>query len=147
MSTTVAFIGLGSMGGQMAAHLVKAGHRVRGNDLDAIALNKATAAPSSSTAPPSTSPTPAASMNEPKTRGRGRWMSRLSAESSASSCHPEVHGGLGGEAEFAEAWPLLETMGRKAVHCGAAGTGSGSCARRPWPRWPDTLSAGAESRR
>ncbi|MFJ4007309.1 3-hydroxyisobutyrate dehydrogenase [Streptomyces sp. NPDC090023] len=29
----------------------------------------------------------------------------------------------GGESEFAEARPLLEIMGRKAVHCGAAGAG------------------------
>ncbi|MFJ6934706.1 3-hydroxyisobutyrate dehydrogenase [Streptomyces sp. NPDC101132] len=33
MSTTVAFIGLGHMGGPMAANLVKAGHRVLGFDL------------------------------------------------------------------------------------------------------------------
>ena len=30
---TIAFIGLGNMGGPMAANLVKAGHRVIGNDL------------------------------------------------------------------------------------------------------------------
>lgn len=33
MSTTVASIGLGNMGGPMAAALVKAGHQVRGWDL------------------------------------------------------------------------------------------------------------------
>ncbi|MEU8775564.1 3-hydroxyisobutyrate dehydrogenase [Streptomyces sp. NPDC048606] len=33
MSTTIAFIGLGHMGGPMAANLVKAGHRVLGFDL------------------------------------------------------------------------------------------------------------------
>ncbi|MER6317885.1 3-hydroxyisobutyrate dehydrogenase [Streptomyces sp. NPDC001581] len=33
MSSTVAFIGLGHMGGPMAANLVKAGHRVLGHDL------------------------------------------------------------------------------------------------------------------
>ena len=31
--TTIAFIGLGNMGGPMAANLVKAGHRVLGVDL------------------------------------------------------------------------------------------------------------------
>ncbi|GAC1341066.1 MAG: hypothetical protein NVSMB26_29210 [Beijerinckiaceae bacterium] len=31
--TTIAFIGLGNMGGPMAANLVKAGHKVRGFDL------------------------------------------------------------------------------------------------------------------
>ncbi|WP_328407575.1 NAD(P)-binding domain-containing protein [Streptomyces violaceus] len=35
MSTTVVFIGLGNMGGPMAAALVKAGPRVRGYDLAA----------------------------------------------------------------------------------------------------------------
>lgn len=33
MSRTVAFVGLGHMGGPMAANLVKAGHRVLGFDL------------------------------------------------------------------------------------------------------------------
>ncbi|MFJ6072727.1 3-hydroxyisobutyrate dehydrogenase [Streptomyces sp. NPDC093065] len=42
MSRTVAFIGLGHMGGPMAANLVKAGHRVHGFDLDATALREAT---------------------------------------------------------------------------------------------------------
>lgn len=35
---TVAFIGLGHMGGPMAANLVEAGHRVRGHDLVPEAL-------------------------------------------------------------------------------------------------------------
>ncbi|MGF1561868.1 MAG: 3-hydroxyisobutyrate dehydrogenase [Geminicoccaceae bacterium] len=35
--STIAFIGLGNMGGPMAANLVKAGHSVRGFDLDASA--------------------------------------------------------------------------------------------------------------
>ncbi|WP_229822787.1 NAD(P)-binding domain-containing protein, partial [Streptomyces netropsis] len=33
MNTVVGFVGLGHMGGPMAANLVKAGHRVRGYDL------------------------------------------------------------------------------------------------------------------
>ncbi|MFG2639864.1 3-hydroxyisobutyrate dehydrogenase [Streptomyces sp. NPDC048370] len=41
MSRTVAFIGLGHMGGPMAANLVKAGHRVLGHDLDTDALASA----------------------------------------------------------------------------------------------------------
>ncbi|MEQ1687635.1 MAG: 3-hydroxyisobutyrate dehydrogenase [Sphingopyxis sp.] len=39
--TTIAFIGLGNMGGGMAANLVKAGHDVRAFDLDADALARA----------------------------------------------------------------------------------------------------------
>lgn len=41
MSRTVAFIGLGHMGGPMAANLVKAGHRVRGYDLSPAFLKAA----------------------------------------------------------------------------------------------------------
>jgi 3-hydroxyisobutyrate dehydrogenase len=43
-SETIAFIGLGNMGGPMAANLAKAGHRVTGSDLSAAALAAATAA-------------------------------------------------------------------------------------------------------
>ena len=35
---TIGFIGLGNMGGPMAANLVKAGHTVRGFDLNPAAL-------------------------------------------------------------------------------------------------------------
>lgn len=41
MSLTIAFIGLGNMGGGMAANLVRAGHVVRAFDLSADALDKA----------------------------------------------------------------------------------------------------------
>jgi len=37
----VAFIGLGNMGGGMAANLVKAGHEVRAFDLSEAAMDKA----------------------------------------------------------------------------------------------------------
>ncbi|RBQ16922.1 3-hydroxyisobutyrate dehydrogenase [Spongiactinospora rosea] len=40
---TIAFIGLGNMGGPMAANLVKAGHDVHGFDLDEAALERAAA--------------------------------------------------------------------------------------------------------
>ena len=40
-SQTIAFIGLGNMGGPMAANLHKAGHRVTAFDLSAEALAKA----------------------------------------------------------------------------------------------------------
>ncbi|WP_116475086.1 3-hydroxyisobutyrate dehydrogenase [Zobellella maritima] len=39
--STIAFIGLGNMGGPMAANLVKAGHRVQAFDLSEAALNHA----------------------------------------------------------------------------------------------------------
>ncbi|MFC3163849.1 3-hydroxyisobutyrate dehydrogenase [Ciceribacter thiooxidans] len=41
MATPIAFIGLGNMGGPMAANLVKAGHQVRGFDLSAEILKAA----------------------------------------------------------------------------------------------------------
>ncbi len=44
VSRTVAFIGLGHMGGPMAANLVKAGHRVRGHDLAPESLEAAAGA-------------------------------------------------------------------------------------------------------
>lgn len=44
VSRTVAFIGLGHMGGPMAANLVKSGHRVRGYDLVAELLDTAAGA-------------------------------------------------------------------------------------------------------
>ncbi|MCR8924434.1 3-hydroxyisobutyrate dehydrogenase [Dasania sp. GY-MA-18] len=44
MSSTIAFIGLGNMGGSMAANLVKAGYSVRAYDLSPAALNQAQAA-------------------------------------------------------------------------------------------------------
>jgi 3-hydroxyisobutyrate dehydrogenase len=42
--STIAFIGLGNMGGPMAANLVKAGHRVVGYDLSAKAMEMSVAA-------------------------------------------------------------------------------------------------------
>ena len=42
--TTIAFIGLGNMGGGMAANLAKAGHEVRAFDLSEPALAKSEAA-------------------------------------------------------------------------------------------------------
>jgi 3-hydroxyisobutyrate dehydrogenase len=41
--TTIAFIGLGNMGGPMAANLVKAGHKVSGFDLVAASRDAAKA--------------------------------------------------------------------------------------------------------
>ena len=41
MAQTIGFIGLGNMGGPMAANLVKAGHTVRGFDLVPASLEAA----------------------------------------------------------------------------------------------------------
>ena len=43
MARTIAFIGLGNMGGLMAANLVKAGHRVIGYDLSVAGCDTAKA--------------------------------------------------------------------------------------------------------
>jgi 3-hydroxyisobutyrate dehydrogenase len=45
--TTIAFIGLGNMGGPMAANLVKAGHAVTGFDLSDASRAEAPAAAAS----------------------------------------------------------------------------------------------------
>ena len=42
-SSKIGFIGLGNMGGPMAANLVKAGHEVRGFDLSPTSLDSARA--------------------------------------------------------------------------------------------------------
>nr|WP_277349490.1 3-hydroxyisobutyrate dehydrogenase [Streptomyces sp. S3(2020)] len=160
VSRTVAFIGLGHMGGPMAANLVKAGHRVRGYDLVVT---------------PGPGLEPAASATEAVAGAdivfsmlpAGRHVLGLYDEilpvarpgtlfvdcstidvSDARAVHERavaagmraldapVSGGVvgaeaatltfmagGGETEFAEARPLLEVMGKRAVHCGAEGAG------------------------
>ncbi|MER7828336.1 3-hydroxyisobutyrate dehydrogenase [Streptomyces sp. NPDC096097] len=167
MSSTVAFIGLGHMGGPMAANLVKAGHRVLGFDLVPESLATAAAA----------GVEPAASAVEAATEAdvvitmlpAGRHVLALYREqdllaaarpgtlfvdcstidvADARAAHvavvaaghraldAPVSGGVvgaeaatltfmagGGADEFAAAEPLLDAMGKKAVHCGAAGAG------------------------
>ncbi len=44
MAQTIGFIGLGNMGGPMAANLIKVGHTVRGFDLAPASLEAARAA-------------------------------------------------------------------------------------------------------
>ncbi|WP_369382792.1 3-hydroxyisobutyrate dehydrogenase [Streptomyces sp. cg36] len=167
MSTTVAFIGLGHMGGPMAARLVEAGHRVLGFDLVPALLASAAA----------TGVEPAASAAEAAARAdvvitmlpAGHHVLSLYRDqgllaaarpgtlfvdcstidvADARAAHEAVvaagHRGLdapvsggvvgaeagtltfmagGDDAEFAAAEPLLAAMGKKAVHCGAAGAG------------------------
>ncbi|PWK65245.1 3-hydroxyisobutyrate dehydrogenase [Streptomyces sp. CG 926] len=167
MSSTVAFIGLGHMGGPMAVNLVKAGHRVLGFDLVPESLATAAAA----------GVEPAASAVEAAREAdvvitmlpAGRHVLGLYGEqglpaaarpgtlfidcstidvADARAAHEAVvaaghraldapvSGGVvgaeaatltfmagGGADEFAAAEPLLDAMGKKAVHCGAAGAG------------------------
>ncbi|MFJ9407317.1 3-hydroxyisobutyrate dehydrogenase [Streptomyces sp. NPDC101393] len=167
MSKVIAFIGLGHMGGPMAANLVQAGHRVLGYDLAADSLAAATAAgvETAGSAPAAASGAdvvitmlPAGRHVLALYRDEGLLAAarpgtlfidcstidvadaRRAHEAATAAGHraldAPVSGGVvgaeaatltfmtgGGAAEFAEAEPLLSAMGRKAVHCGAAGAG------------------------
>ncbi|MFE9122304.1 3-hydroxyisobutyrate dehydrogenase [Streptomyces sp. NPDC007172] len=165
MSMIVAFVGLGNMGGPMAANLVRAGHRVRGHDLVAAAVDAAAVAgvePSSS-APGAVTDADLVITMLPAGRhvldlyddilgaarpgtlfvdcstidvADARTAHERAVASGMRALDAPVSGGVvgaeaatltfmagGGEAEFAEALPLLEAMGKKAVHCGEAGAG------------------------
>ncbi|WP_279617101.1 3-hydroxyisobutyrate dehydrogenase [Streptomyces silaceus] len=164
---TIAFIGLGHMGGPMAANLAAAGHRVLGHDLSAEALTgaeksgvvrAASAAEAAAEADVVITMLPAGRHVLALYRDEGLLAAatpgtlfvdcstidvadaRLAHEAAAVAGHraldAPVSGGVvgaeagtltfmagGGAAEFAEAEPLLAVMGKKAVHCGAAGAG------------------------
>ena len=163
--TTIAFIGLGNMGGPMAANLVKAGHRVLGVDLVAelaaaaaaegvtIAASAAEAAAKAEvvvTMLPAgrhvlgvwgeiaAAVKPGALLIDSSTIDveSARKAHRLAADKGALSVDAPVSGGVGGakggtltfmcggeDAAFAAAKPVLEKMGKRIVHCGAAGAG------------------------
>ncbi|MFJ5265267.1 3-hydroxyisobutyrate dehydrogenase [Streptomyces sp. NPDC088387] len=165
MVSTVAFIGLGHMGGPMAANLVKAGHRVLGHDLVPAALGSAVAAGVEPAATAVSAVNEADLVVSMLPAGRhvlGLYDDVLPAArpgtlfvdcstidvTDARTAHTRaeaagmraldapVSGGVvgaeaatltfmagGGEDEFAEARPLLDAMGKKAVHCGGAGAG------------------------
>ncbi|MCX5193022.1 3-hydroxyisobutyrate dehydrogenase [Streptomyces sp. NBC_00249] len=167
MNRTVAFVGLGHMGGPMAANLVAAGHRVLGFDLVPELLSAAADAgvePAGSAAAAVSASDTVITMLP-----TGRHVLALYEErgllaaarpgslfvdcstidvADARAAHAAVRaaghraldapvsGGVtgaraatltfmagGGEEEFAAAGPLLAAMGKKAVHCGAAGAG------------------------
>ncbi|WP_279616332.1 3-hydroxyisobutyrate dehydrogenase [Streptomyces atriruber] len=164
---TIAFIGLGNMGGPMAANLVAAGHRVVGHDLSAEALAAAAArgvvpAASAVEAVPGADVVitmlPAGGHVLALYRDEGLLAAaapgtlfvdcstidvadaRAAHEAAAATGHraldAPVSGGVvgaeagtltfmagGGTGEFDEAEPLLAAMGKRAVHCGAAGAG------------------------
>ncbi|WP_326586387.1 3-hydroxyisobutyrate dehydrogenase [Streptomyces sp. NBC_01294] len=167
MSSTVAFVGLGHMGGPMAANLVKAGYRVLGFDLVPELLGAAAA---TGVEPAGSAASAAADADVVITMlPAGRHVlalyredgllaaarpgtlfvdcstidvadARAAHEAAVAAGHRSldapVSGGVvgaqaasltfmagGGAAEFAAAQPLLSAMGKKAVHCGAAGAG------------------------
>ncbi|WP_328296858.1 3-hydroxyisobutyrate dehydrogenase [Streptomyces sp. NBC_00435] len=167
MTSTVAFIGLGHMGGPMAANLVGAGHRVLGFDLVPELLATAAAAGVEPAVSAVQAAAPADVVITMLPAGRHvlalyRERGLLAAArpgtlfidcstidvSDARSAHdaavaaghraldaPVSGGVVGAEAgtltfmaggaakEFADASVLLDAMGKKAVHCGAAGSG------------------------
>jgi 3-hydroxyisobutyrate dehydrogenase len=163
--TSIAFIGLGNMGGPMAANLVKAGHSVAGVDLvpelrQAAAEAGVTIADSAAAAASAAevvvtmlpagrhvlavweeiaaSVKPGALLIDSSTIDvdSSRKAHKLAAARGALSVDAPVSGGVGGakagtltfmcggeEAAFAAAKPILEQMGKRIVHCGAAGAG------------------------
>lgn len=162
---TIAFIGLGNMGGPMAGNLVKAGHGVKGFDLSAASCAAAkadgvtiaaSAAEAVRDADVVVTMLPAGQhvlavwkdMAVAAKKGAllidsstidvesARAAHKIAADHGLRSVDAPVSGGTGGakaatltfmcggsDADFAAAKPYLEKMGKKIVHCGAAGTG------------------------
>jgi 3-hydroxyisobutyrate dehydrogenase len=164
---TIAFIGLGNMGGPMAANLVKAGHKVIAFDLVAASRDQAksdgAAIAESSVAAVKGAEIVITMLPAGKhvvsvwndvvpamTKGTliidcstidvesSKQAHALAAKYGVGSVDAPVSGGTGGakgatltfmcggeEKAFAAAKPILEKMGKKIVHCGAAGAGQG----------------------
>ncbi|HWI30279.1 MAG TPA: NAD(P)-binding domain-containing protein, partial [Microbacterium sp.] len=169
--TTIAFLGLGHMGGPMAANLVKAGHRVLGFDPVPAAREAATATGVEMLASGQDAAASADVVITMFPGGRhvldayrgsaeapgllavakpgtlfidcstiavdeAQDAHRLAQEAGHRSLDAPVSGGVvgaenatlafmvgGDESEFAAALPLLESMGRRIVHCGGPGLG------------------------
>ncbi len=161
----IAFIGLGNMGGPMAANLVKAGHKVFGFDLVQGLLDQAktdgvtvagSAAASVKDADVIITMLPAgkhvvsvwSDVIPHVARGAlmidcstidvesARQAHALAGKASLLSVDAPVSGGVGGAKAatltfmaggdaraFAAAKPVLQSMGKKIVHCGDAGAG------------------------
>jgi 3-hydroxyisobutyrate dehydrogenase len=163
--TMIAIIGLGNMGGPMAANLIKAGHTVLGYDLVpvlrasaqaqgvtiAVSAHEAAAradvivtmlpagkhvvtvwADVLAHAKPSTLLIDSSTIDVDS----ARKAHALAQDAGCLSLDAPVSGGTGGakagtltfmcggdDAAFAVAKPILEAMGKKIVHCGAAGAG------------------------
>jgi 3-hydroxyisobutyrate dehydrogenase len=119
---SIAFIGLGNMGGPMAANLVKAGHKVVAFDLVESSRNQAKA-----------DGAVIADSAVGSVKGADVVITMLPAGKHVDA---PVSGGTGGargatltfmaggdDKAFAAAKPVLENMGKKIVHCGGAGAG------------------------
>lgn len=163
--TTIAFIGLGNMGGPMAANLVKAQHKVMGVDLApalrdqaakegvTIAANAAEAVKDADvivTMLPAGKHVRAVWAEIAPAAKKGallidsstvdvesaRAVHDIARQAGLASIDAPVSGGTGGakgatltfmcggeKDAFERAKPILEKMGKKIVHCGAAGAG------------------------
>jgi 3-hydroxyisobutyrate dehydrogenase len=119
----IAFIGLGNMGGPMAANLVKAGHKVTAFDLVAASRDQAKADGAG------IADSAVASVKDADT-----VITMLPAGKHVLSVWTEVVPAMnkgatltfmcgGDDKAFAAAKPVLENMGKKLVHCGSAGAG------------------------
>ena len=163
---SIAFIGLGNMGGPMAANLLRAGHTVRGFDLVPAALEAArqhgvqiasSAADAARDADVVITMLPAGrhvvDLYERELIGAARGgtlfldCSTIDVPSSRRAHEMGAHAGMmtvdapvsggvtgaanatltfmmgGDDAAVERARPVLEKMGKRLVHCGAAGTG------------------------
>jgi 3-hydroxyisobutyrate dehydrogenase len=162
---SIAFIGLGNMGGPMAANLVKAGHKVTGFDLVESLRNQAkadgaaladTAVSAAQGADVVITMLPAGKhvlsvwteVLPAMRKGSliidcstidvesAKQAHALAAKHGIASVDAPVSGGTGGakgatltfmcggeDKAFAAAKPVLESMGKKIVHCGGAGAG------------------------
>lgn len=161
----IAFIGLGNMGGPMAANLVKAGHKVTAFDLVAASRDQAKADGAAVADSAVTSVKDADVVVTMLPAGKhvlsvwnevvpamkkgaliidcstidvdsAKQAHALAAKHGMSSVDAPVSGGTvgakgatltfmcgGDDTAFAAAKPVLEKMGKKLVHCGAAGAG------------------------
>jgi 3-hydroxyisobutyrate dehydrogenase len=165
MARTIAFIGLGNMGGPMAANLVKAGHRVIAYDLSAACCEgaKAGGAAIAQSARDAVAEAEVAITMLPAGKhvlsvwaeitpvakpgtllidcstidlDSARRAHALAVENGRAAIDAPVSGGVAGATAatltfmaggtpkaFAEAEPILATMGKRVVHCGEAGAG------------------------
>jgi 3-hydroxyisobutyrate dehydrogenase len=150
---TIGFIGLGNMGGPMAANLVKAGHKVVAFDLVEASRNQAksdgAAIAESAAAAVKGAETVITMLPAGKhvlsvwndvipsmTKESAKLAHAVAARHGVSSVDAPVSGGTGGakgatltfmcggeEKAFAAAKPVLEKMGKRIVHCGGGGAG------------------------
>jgi 3-hydroxyisobutyrate dehydrogenase len=137
---TIAFVGLGNMGGPMAANLVKAGDKVVAFDLvEASRIQAkndgAAIADSAASAVKGADVVVIIDCSTIDVES-AKQAHALAAKHGVASVDAPVSGGTGGakaatltfmcggeEKAFAAAKPVLEKMGKKLVHCGGAGAG------------------------